>query len=168
VKQNTNVRSDVLTATLLDEQFTTSGRHYRPSKHQQLLTQQHSITSQKTWISTSRIKTTNPSNMMLYSLLASTLQMHLLPPCSVFNLQYGGSKCLKKSLTSPHGVTIPEDSYLPSLLWEPQNWLKITHKKEHKIHVKETLRLDILNHTTEASAAATSDTWFQSQPQYWI
>ena len=168
MKHNTNVRCDVLTATLLDKQFPTSGRHYSPSKHQQLLTQQHSITSQKTLISTSRIKTTNPSNMMLYSLLTSALQTHLLPPCSIFNLQYGGGKCLKKSLTSPHGVTIPEDSDLPSLLWEPQNWLKITHKKEHQIHGKETWRLDILNHTTEISAAATSETWFQSQPQYWI
>jgi hypothetical protein len=100
----------------LNEQFPTSGRHYSPSEHQQLLTQQHSITSQKTQTSTSRIKTTNHSNMMLYSLLASTLQMHLLPPHPILNLKYGGSKHLKKSLTSPHGVTIAEDSDLPSLL----------------------------------------------------
>jgi len=135
VKHNTNVRCDVLTATMLDKQFPTSGRHYSSSKHQQLLIQQHSNTSQKTQISTPRIKTTNPSNMMLYSLLASTLQMHRLPQSSIFNLRYGDSKCLKKSLTSLCGVTIPEDSDLPSLLWEPQNLHKITQKKKHQIHV---------------------------------
>jgi hypothetical protein len=101
---------------MLDKQFPTSGKHYSPSKHQHLLIQQQSITFQKTQISTPRIKTTNPSNMMLYRLLASTLQMHLLPPSSIFNLQYGGSKCLKNSLTSPRGATIPEDSDLPSPL----------------------------------------------------
>jgi hypothetical protein len=109
VKHNTNVRCDVFTATVLGEQFPTYGRHYSSSK-------QHHITSQTTQISTPRIKTTNASNTILYSVLASTLQTHLLPQSSVFNLQYGGSKCLKKSLTSPCGVTIPEDSDLPSLL----------------------------------------------------
>jgi hypothetical protein len=161
------VRCDVLTATTLDEQFPASGRHYSPLKLQQLLTQQHSITSQKTRISASRIKTTNPSNTMLYSLLASTLQTHLLPPRSIFNLQYGGSKCLKKSLTSPHGVTIPEDS-AHHCCENLKIDLKLHSKKNIKFMSKKPLRLDILNHTTEACAAATSETWFQSKPEYWI
>jgi hypothetical protein len=44
-------------------------------------------------------------------------------------------------------------------LWEPQNLHKITHtqKKGTSNSCKETLGLDILNHTTEASAAATSE-----------
>jgi hypothetical protein len=37
-------------------------------------------------------------------------------------------------------------------------YIKLHQKKDHQIHVKETPGLDILNHTTEASTAATSET----------
>jgi hypothetical protein len=47
-----------------------------------------------------------------------------------------------------------------------KTYIKLYKKKVHQIYVKATLQLDILNATTEACAAATSETWFESQSEY--